>query len=215
MRDFLRKVWNDPVGSTLIATLIIALLTALYSLVQSYLENKSFTDVLLTIWSIKISAWKVVVLVVLIVLILRRRPDSFSYDQDSLRVDSELFQRIRLQLLPESGTIGFIKNHDFGANFQLDRLNDLHRFFPGVNMADCEFLNPELESLKLDLVRSLINFSDFAANNTFDVGRDFQGVPKDLPNNIEIIKTLNVLSRNAGQKYTEFIRTGRKILKIP
>lgn len=62
MKDLFKRIWNDPVGSKVIASVIIFLLGLLCSFLKSLISDDiTFSDVIRQILGFKVELWLVVV----------------------------------------------------------------------------------------------------------------------------------------------------------
>ncbi|MBU1183060.1 MAG: HNH endonuclease [Proteobacteria bacterium] len=74
-------------------------------------------------------------------------------------------------LLPWSGSLHFIRYNNFaGFSFQLDRLNDLYRFYDECENPAFEFIDADLEGFKVALFSHIKQFLHLVAYETFPAG---------------------------------------------
>lgn len=220
-----KKIWNDPVVSSLIATGLIAIGGIVWSAIKSTFDKDvDFKTAFCDFLTLKIELWYFLILILLIILIIwlfrHFRKEIFIYDKDSLRLDKELFVRIRNVLLPQPGPIDFIRENNFaGFSFVLSELDGLYRISNESRNSDFEFFNPELEQHKKELVKLIDDFNVIISSETFVTERGFQTVPPEWeqtqPERFrKVVKDINRLQDGICEKYDEFLKLGRRILKV-
>lgn len=222
-----QKIWKDPVWSNVISVIIITLSTLIYNLITSKLENVDFKSVFIGFWNVQIKLWAISI-IFLFCLILstiinyrkRKKVVSFEYDDKTLALDIELFNRIRNELLPQEGTIYWLRHNNFaGFSFDVEKLEPLDDIEYENKKSDFEFLNPELEKIRLELLQEISTFTTLMAENTYPNQNGRQSVPADLETEDhvmfwEIVNEIHANKHRLCDKYDELIRMGRKILKV-
>lgn len=126
--------------------------------------------------------------------------------------------RIIKKTLYESGIIDFMKNHSFGSPFFINTLDLISEYqHESKNNPEFEFLDSELEDLKLELDRHISKIYTILAVNTFDVGvnPNLVGVPKEWqreqPERHEkVIDELHKESFKIVGNYNDLIRLARR-----
>ncbi|MEZ4803269.1 MAG: hypothetical protein R2797_10900 [Gelidibacter sp.] len=221
----IKNLWKDPVMSKVISVGIIGLLSIIYNLIISLLNNVDFRIAFINFWNFKLKLWQVLVVVILLFLIKifinkvsRQEYRQYIYDDDSLKLDINLFNKIRNELLPQDGTISFLRHHNFGASFIERTFDPLFNFAYESSKSDFEFLNPEIEKFKLELVDSIKKFNDLLTTNTFSNGPNSQSVPKEwiyeqTERHTKVVKELNDYADKICADYDNLIKLCRKILK--
>jgi len=134
------------------------------------------------------------------------------------KLDIELFIKIRDILLPNDTSVNWLRYQDFGNSFRRELPENLFKFEENYDNPNFEFLNPTLEFLKIMLENNIENFTNLLASKTFPQGV-CQTVPpeweKERPQKFESdVKVLNDSSKKLVESYDNFIKTGRRILKI-
>jgi hypothetical protein len=221
---FKRILKNQYISSIIIGSFFFALPT-LISLIKSLIYKKSFSDSFNSFWTIKIELWIILLSLFLFAMSytfiksIRKRKVKFKYDNDSLKVDRNLFQKIHLNLLPQSGTIQWLRMHNFGESFKDELLDPLLIIGNENFKSDFEFLNPKLEELKTSLIDDIENFNSVITSQTFRHGPHSQSVPKEWvyeqPERYDrVVNELNNLANSICKRYDNLIRLARKTLKI-
>jgi hypothetical protein len=221
----LKKIWNDPVASSLIATGFVALGGVVWSAIKSTIDKEvDFKTAFCDFMSIKIELWYFLIFSLLIILIIWLvryfRTKTFIYDNDTLRIDKDLFLTIRNVILTQSGSIDFIRNNNFaGFSFSLSELVDLKRISSESKKSEFEFFNPKLEKHKIELVKLIDDFNEIIAYQTFVTDRGLQTVPPEWeqtqPERFrQVVNDINKLQDSICSNYDEFLKLGRKILKV-
>ncbi len=124
MLKFLKKFWNDPVGASVISSVIVILLTPLCAAVYSWFGEDSFWGTLIKIAHVDVKLWIIFVLAIAYVIIrgLVAKYGSFSYDNHSYENDKAIYDTI-LKELSFDGIILFLRNNNFaGFPFRLSSL---------------------------------------------------------------------------------------------
>jgi hypothetical protein len=123
-----------------------------------------------------------------------------------------------IAVLPYDGVMGLLDRKDFGGPFRLESLAPLDKFLAESHSPHNEFLDPDLESLRSELISKVKSFVLYMSLNTFPMHNpDFQAVPRDWEDHqperfIETIDRLNDLSRNASIAYNQLVREARRRL---
>ncbi len=162
----------------------------------------------------------IIVLLILFGLRQKYKRSSFQYDDETIKLDRQLFEKIRTELLPQTGAIYFLRHNNFaGFSFDADRIEDLDNFEQECTKSDFEFLNPELEKIKMSLFNSVGDFTGQIAVQTFPTNNGRQTVPPEWeleqPERFrEVVSDLHKTKLQICDKYDELIRLGRRVLKI-
>jgi hypothetical protein len=213
---FIEKIWKDSVWSKVISTGIIGLIVFLAAKL-----NPNVPAGLYDIMKLKIDLWIVLLLVAFVVFIasfVKRKP---GYDDASITVDRNLFNKIRNDLEMTS-LIAQVKSNSFSnAPVEIEQLIKLLRPIEENNRADFEFLNPELNKLKNNFIDALGTFELSTSRYLFGVkgNAGWTSIPSeweyDQPERME--EAFLTLQRNENKlaaAYQEFISKGRSILKV-
>lgn len=70
---------------------------------------------------------------------------------DIIETDKKIFEKI-VGTLPWDGSIGFIRDFDFHNVFDTDSFNDFHEFIYRCKNPAFEFIDPDLEGIRLELL---------------------------------------------------------------
>ena len=222
-----QKIWKDPVWSKVIAAIIIAIASVVYSFFASKSADITFTNSLKNFWTTKIQLWLVALIFIGYLVItrifnysLKPHKQSFIYDDKTLALDTSLFDRIRKDLLPQDGTIYWLRHNNFaGFSFNDENLNQLDAIEYEAKKSDFEFLNPELETIKNDLIKEIDTFTTSMAVNTFPTKSGRQSVPPEWeleqPERFwKVVGEIHANQLRICDKYDELIKTGRRLLKV-
>ncbi|WP_312766333.1 hypothetical protein [Epilithonimonas sp.] len=246
MKEKLKKIWKDPVWSKIIAALILSILTLIYNYLQSVIKKESFYKTLSNFWNSKFELWQITLVFFIIILLIyisikkRKRnkteeigsfdgvdilsltyASNYGYDEESKKLDIQLFNKIRTEFLPAEKDINWLREQSFNNGFQKEKA---YTFFDFDEMLsenpNFEFLNSDLEELKRKLIQKIQIFTNDLSVNTFpENNKDFQGVPKEWRDNhpekyLNAVQILNKDKKEVLDSYDELIRAGRKILKV-
>ena len=221
----IKKIWNDPVGSKVIAALIITIFGLIYTYISSSVNNIDFGSALMKVLKFKIELWLLLLLSIFtyFTFIVRKRfkksDPNFTYNQETLALDRKIFQQIRNELLPQSGAISFLRYHSFGGSFPNKSIENLDEIEYKNKKSDFEFINPELEKIKEKLIEKISYFTTTIGGETWSLKSDRQSVPKEWqheqPERFKrVVNDLNSTAREICEIYDELIKKGRRILKI-
>lgn len=224
IKEFFITAWNHQVGSSIIATIIVGLLSFLFTIIYSHYTDNSLKESLINIGSAPIQLW-IIILFFFIYMIASYIfnllvGEKFVYDDETLELDRELFIKITKELLRQDFEVYFLRTSNLaGFSFNPDLIDGLHHYHGKINNSDFEFLNPLLQEIHIELAEYIEVFLETIGKNTFPTGMHWQTVPPewetDDPERFE--KTVNTLHKqkiNVCVKYDELVRNGRRLLKV-
>lgn len=222
MRVKLKTIWKDPVFSTLIAVAILSTITFFFSLITSNIEKSTFKTEMLRFWTTKIELWQIafVFLFVTITYSLIRKQIGFKYDVDTGKLDKSLFARIREIYLTEDMMLSPKNNSYSSSPFLGDSLYRLFDILEESKKSEFEFLNPILEKKKLLLINEISNLEEITSKYIFGTRNlDWFSIPREWAHEQrdrfdEAHKVLKSQEDILTEKYDDFIKTGRRLLKI-
>ena len=116
--------------------------------------------------------------------------------------------------------IRWVRTNNFAGYSFLDKyLEPFDRILFDSEASDFEFLNPKLEILKVELINSIKDFDLFLGPNIFNDGNNRLSVPSEweLEQYDRFIEAVNGIHKRAqalALKYDEFIKEGRRMLKV-
>lgn len=100
--------------------------------------------------------------------------------EEIVETDKKVFE-ILIQILPWDGSINFIKYNDFGGSFLRSNLNDLRKFIYECENPFFEFIDPDLEGLRVGLQTSIDIFMETIATETFTTDNvDANSIPREM-----------------------------------
>lgn len=224
MKNKLKRVWKDPVGSAVIAGLVLAALSILYNSIKAYYDDTNFIYEFQKLWFFKIDLWSVVVIVFAIFLIsfIKRKKSKteFAYDAETMELDRKLFDRIRNELVTKE-TLDDLNSHLFSNHsFERTKFDFIYQTLKASEDPEFEFLNPELENAKDELIQALKKFQSstigtiYSAPSHNDIG--FYGIPRewDQEKFYAAMDKIDPEETNVFKKAETLIKKGRRILKI-
>lgn len=223
----LKKAWKDPVWSKVIATIPIAVGTIVYNYIKSKTLNISFKKSFIEFWTTDIELWIAALALFLSLSLIwlirqygKNKKKKFLYDEKSLQLDIALFNRIRNELLPQDGTIYWLRYNNFaGFSFLNEKIDQLSEIEYEAKKSDFEFLNPELEEIKEDMIYEIETFTDLIAGNTFQTTNGRQTVPPEWETEQtdrfnEVVNDIHNVKHRICDKYDKLIKVGRRTLKV-
>lgn len=223
MKEKFLLIWRDPVLSKVISIGIIGLGTLIYNWLTSKVERTDFESVFLNFWTQTIELWVLLIVILFFVFILYIRiyfkgnkQKNFKYDPETLKVDRALFEKIRNELLTQEMMIS-PRNNVFSSNSFPDKLlYNIIDILHESKKSDFEFFNPQLERLKLELINEINQFESIIFGKIFSAGIERLGIPHEWDHE-KFYKASNEIGSQEKiicEKYDEFIKNGRRILKI-
>lgn len=133
--------------------------------------------------------------------------------------DKELFKEFINDLPSTSGSIEFIREHDFHNSFKLSKLDELREFARKWDNAEYEFINHDLENPRNKLLSTIFEFIEVSSLNTFSEGDGWQtSIPKYLengdipPTRKKAIEKMNALGDDIFIQHQTLVRAGKNNL---
>lgn len=172
-----------------------------------------------------------------------RKSHGIMANPDYIELDRKLFLEIR-DILPSSGSISFVRAHDYGGTFDTERHEDFDEFLYFCERPECEFLDADLEGLRVRLEDEIKQFITAIAKHTFPLRNEIKKnrLPRDPMQDFELLawfkekakdenelnelikqqreyifrtrRELNNLAQQIYTTYDEFIRFGRRKLAV-
>jgi hypothetical protein len=144
------------------------------------------------------------------------RPD------EAAATDRRVYE-ILVKVLPWDGSLHFIRHNNFaGFFFNLDRLNDLHEFEHECENPSFEFIDPDLEGLRVALREHIREFTHLIAYETFPTNRaGCNAVPEEWeyeqPERFDrVVNRLHDAAKEACGTYDALVKLAtRKLGMIP
>jgi hypothetical protein len=132
------------------------------------------------------------------------------------QVDRELFEEL-LELLPTDGVISVLRDRGLPPSWPSEFLDPVHEFYHRWRDAEREFLDPELERLKVELLEHCGELIGYIAIETFVVGDRRQGIPMEwedtqLDRLNRVVGGLIERGDNVVASHQALIRLGRRRL---
>jgi hypothetical protein len=220
----LKKIWGDPVWSTVISAIILAIGAVIWTFISAKINDIDFQTAWTNFWTFNIPLWWLTIgsILSLLLFCLRQyfKKSTFQYDDETIKLDRQVFEKIRTKLLPQTGSIYFLRHNNFaGFSFDTDNIDDLDNFEHECINSDFEFLNPDLEKIKLELLSTVTHFTEQIGLETFPTNNGRQTVPPEWeleqPERFwEVVNDFHKTKFQICDKYDELIKLARRILKI-
>jgi hypothetical protein len=212
------KIWKDPVWSKVIAAIILGLGVLGLNAISAVHKDISFKEELVRFWKSRYDLWHYCLFSLAVIsiwmLIKNKRKGFFRYNDETIEIDRALFAKIRSQL--PSDKMAWVKGHGYSNNpFKMEEI-DLLNFIEEKDRADFEFLHPELENLKKELVSGLEGLNEVLIRNIFGAGDNWLSIPREwsIEKFQEARECIEAESDIVGEAYDDFIKTGRRILRV-
>lgn len=216
----LKKIWSDPVWSKVISVIIIASAGLLFTYITAKIENTAFQEELLSFLNIKISLWLAIILFFTLTAFVnfsKKRKKQFKYDNETLNLDKEMFEKLK-SLLPQNGSVNQFRSYYTFLGFEFDDIEDFRGFEEYCKRSDFDFFHPTLENLKRDLLNSikifLRNFYDKTKSKDDKMRHIVPPIEENPEKHDENKKEFERSAENLIVKYDELIKSGRQLLKI-
>jgi hypothetical protein len=148
-----------------------------------------------------------------------RSNDVIGVERKTREQDKEFLKRLA-EVMPSSGTISYLREYDFGGTFDFAWLGDLYKFIGLCKQPEFEFIDEELEKLKLELLDQAKNFADLVGKETFSSpssGRLLSSIPKEMGHQnpehyFALREALNSQAQKVTVSYDKLIRHARRKL---
>jgi hypothetical protein len=150
----------------------------------------------------------------------KKKEINFLYDPETIELDRRLFDKIRNELINKE-TLDDLFNHIFSNHsFERTKFDFIYETIKADEDPEFEFLNPELESAKNELIAALKKFRTstigiiYSSPSQNDVG--FLGIPRewDQERFYAAMDKIEPEETNVFQKAETLIKKGRRVLKI-
>ncbi len=219
LKRIVKNIWKDTVGSNLIATVIIALLTLLFNFIVSRYKNISFEEVFIDFWTYQINLWVVLLFILTIIILYRLRKSSFKYDEETLALDRILFNQIRnwegmVDLVRE------VKTHGFSSRpVEFDIIETIISIREESEKPDFHFFNPVLNKIKTRLLIEFDNLDSVLNGNIYGNNNGWLSIPSEweYSQHDRMQKAISDIKKQEDiftEVYQNFITQGRKILRV-
>lgn len=146
--------------------------------------------------------------------------NNVDYDEDSKNADKEIFNEIRNNILPANNGIYWLRNQNFrGFSFNPKNMRDFDEFEEVCKNPNYTFINKDLEEQKEKLKIKIAKFTELIALNTWSTDVGLQTVPPEWeieqPDRFsKTVKEIHTVAFEIIELYDDFIKMGKKILKI-
>lgn len=129
-----------------------------------------------------------------------------------IETDKQIYQHL-LKILPWDRSISFIRTNNFaGFSFDLDRLEDLYEFEYHCRNPAFEFVDPDMEKLRANLLESVANFTRTIVTETFPTSSvNRNAVPEEWA--IEQPQRFNDVVTNLHRTAAEIVETYNNLVK--
>ena len=142
-----------------------------------------------------------------------------SVNSEYIELDKKIFIKIT-QILKSDGVMAFVRDNNFaGFGFERTSLAPLHEFEHYCHTPESEFMDVDLEGLKLKLFEYIDKFTSYISVNTFPLQGGLNSVPEEWeyeqPERFEkVVETIHSLSGEIWDTYCELVKLGRRKLAI-
>jgi hypothetical protein len=206
--NIIKRIWNDPVVSKIIATIIISLIPT------PFIQEWSWLVILLLLF------------VSLPISLFLNKIKPYLYDDKAKAHDEELIKQIKVEILPYEKTVYCIKasNSSFDGYFNITPwFHYFSKFKEQCKNPTFSFINPKLERIKKNLLEAIANFietegryahSSLNPNHSTDMFI-LKPTAEDNPKkHYEIVSEVNAAADRVCKEYESLIHTSKKILRV-
>ncbi|MCA9460173.1 MAG: HNH endonuclease [Nanoarchaeota archaeon] len=142
--------------------------------------------------------------------------------KEVIETDIKVFDKLT-KILPWNGTIEFLRTNNFaGFSFELSKLNDIDEFLYYCQNPAFEFIDPDLEGLRVELFSNCKLFRNFISTKTFPTNNvDRNSIPEEWeisePERFnEAVNLIHEASDSICQAYDTLVQTAtRKLGTLP
>lgn len=221
--NLLRKLWNDPVGASVIGSIIFMVLTSIGAALLKFLGGDSYIGALWKIANFDVKLWIFAIVVVCYFVLkgLVAKYGPFRYDSHSYENDKKIYDTI-IKDLSNDGVIYFLRTNNFaGFSFHLSSLEELDDFYHSyVNDPNFEFLHPKLEEMRQKLMGDIDEFEGLIAVNTFPgLREDLQTVPPEWETKCperfwDAVNKIHESAKSICADYDMIVKYGKRVIKF-
>ena len=221
LKSSLKKVWNDPVGSGLIVSLIIAILSIPFNWVVSLFKGITFKEAMELFIHTKVELWAVFLSIFTFWTVVGYIKKIFWYGSETLEQDRILYKKIKDNILTEN-LMMYPKGSVFSSQaFKGGIIERITEIIDENYKPSFRFHNPRIEKRKQKLVREVSNLYETTSNIICDMDDNFDlfHVPRDGIYKDPLVrkkaqdKIANV-ERKLSEAYDDFIIYSKRKLKI-
>ncbi|HDH17163.1 MAG TPA: HNH endonuclease [Gammaproteobacteria bacterium] len=142
--------------------------------------------------------------------------------QEIVETDKRVFQDL-VRILPWDGSIDFIRRRNFaGFSFKLDKLDELYDFQYACDNPAFEFVDPDLEGLRSQLLEYILKFNGVVAIETFPThSPGFNAVPEEWETEQherfhKVVTLIHETAQNVCETYDALVKNAiRKLGVLP
>jgi hypothetical protein len=212
------KIWNDPV----ISGLTVFIITLLYNRYEASKDNLHFFETFKSFWLQPIPLWVLGIFLALIPLSYKiYKTKKFQYDSETLKLDQNLYLKIRDELLTDEMILNVKENVFSSISFKSESLFEIIEFRYEDKYSYFEFLNPTLEYKKDKLVASIVIFHEITSGiiSSHHGYPDHLSIPTEwsykFPDRLKQARlSISNAENEIAECYDDFRRTAKKILKV-
>jgi hypothetical protein len=139
--------------------------------------------------------------------------------EEVIATDKKVYETLG-NLLPWSGSIHFIRSNNFaGFSFKLEDLDDLYGFYEECENPAFEFIDADLEGLRVSLLTHIKEFLHMIAYETFPVIAGVNSVPEEWEDEqperfMKVVKQLHSSAEKICDTYDAIVKLATRKLGI-
>ena len=122
--------------------------------------------------------------------------------------------------LPYEGVVDYVERQDFGELFLNARVDPLFTFVEKSRAPSLEFMDADLEGMRVDLVGRLNRFCNLISTETWPTNsKDYRAIPREWEDHqpvrfLKVIDSLNDQARDVVTSYKALVREARRRLGV-
>jgi hypothetical protein len=139
---------------------------------------------------------------------------------ETIESDKKVYTRL-IEILPWNGTILFVRENNFaGFSFERKRTDDFGKFIDQCSNPEFEFMDPDLEGLRLSLGQYIDSFMSKIARETFPTHTPgWNSVPEEWeseqPDRFEeVVTSLHQNAQKICEIYDVLVKTAKRKLGV-
>jgi hypothetical protein len=197
--NWIKKIWNDPVLSSLIATTILALLTFLLDRYSSTKFLERIPD-----WG-----WAIVVIVSMI-LIAFAVFKKFEYNPNTIERERKTFDKLTNSRLQQYN-IDFMRQQNLRSGYTLEDIQPFYNFRSVKTDPTYKFINPKLNRIANKLFDNIIKVVDIITQNSTAGHNNVIRLGDRIRNDKNEMDELHSYAENIVKYYDKLVKESYKL----
>ena len=197
--NWMRKIWNDPVFSSLIAAGLIALFTFLFDKYSSINFLKKIPN-----WG-----WAIVI-ILFVLLIIYAIFKKFEYNPNTIERERKTFNKITTERLRQHN-IDFMRQQDLRGGYRLEDIKPFFDFRDVKADPTYSFINPKLNKIAGKLFDNIIKVVDIISQNSTHEHNNVIRLGHNMRNDNVRMGELHGYASNIVKYYNKLVQEAHKL----